>query len=108
MGSTLVFSAFGAACTAFIALLGPKTGLRTMVISRYAVGYVGGAIFALLNILTQLGFSCTAVILGGQLLTNVSDDKLPLEASIVIVGFIALVLCFVGYDGTSSLWCGLA
>jgi purine-cytosine permease-like protein len=63
------------------------------------VGFVGGSIFSIFNILTQLGFSCTAVILGGQVLTNVSDGKLPLEASIVLVGFIALVLVFIGYEG---------
>nr|XP_031864356.1 uncharacterized protein CI109_000269 [Kwoniella shandongensis]KAA5531428.1 hypothetical protein CI109_000269 [Kwoniella shandongensis] len=94
----VVFTAIGAGCSAFIATLGPKTGLRTMVISRYSMGYVGGSIFALLNIITQLGFSTTAVILGGQTLTNVSNGKLPLEASIVIVGLLALVLCFVGYN----------
>lgn len=66
------------------------------------VGFVGGSIFSIFNILTQLGFSCTAVILGGQVLTNVSDGKLPLEASIVLVGFIALVLVFIGYEGESA------
>lgn len=76
--------------------------MRTIVISRYSMGFVGGTIFALLNILTQLGFSCTAVILGGQTLTNVSNGKLPVEASIVIVGILALILCFVGYNGASG------
>ncbi|ORX37540.1 cytosine-purine permease [Kockovaella imperatae] len=94
----VTFTAIGAACCGFIATLGPKTGLRTMVISRYSVGFVGATIFAIFNILTQLGFSCTAVILGGQTLTNVSNGKLPLEASIVLVGFTALILCFVGYN----------
>ncbi|ORY34574.1 purine-cytosine permease [Naematelia encephala] len=98
MAAIVAFTAIGAACTAFIATLGPQTGLRTMVISRYSVGYVGGSIFSILNILTQLGFSATAVILGGQILTNVSNDKLPLEASIVIVGLVALLLCFFGYE----------
>ncbi|GFZ52283.1 hypothetical protein JCM24511_10056 [Saitozyma sp. JCM 24511] len=98
VAAIVAFTAIGAACCAFIATLGPKTGLRTMVISRYSVGFVGGSIFSIFNILTQLGFSCTAVILGGQVLTNVSDGKLPLEASIVLVGFIALVLVFIGYE----------
>ncbi|WWC69053.1 uncharacterized protein I206_102989 [Kwoniella pini CBS 10737] len=98
VAAIVVFTALGAAFTAFIATLGPKTGLRTMVITRYSVGYVGATIFSFLNILTQLGFSVTAIILGGQTLTNVSNDKLPLEASIVIVGVLALVLCFVGYE----------
>jgi len=101
VAAIVTFTAIGAACCGFVATLGPKTGLRTMVISRYSVGYVGGTIFAFFNILTQLGFSCTAVILGGQTLTNVSDGKLPLEAAIVIVGVLALILCFVGYDGGS-------
>lgn len=51
----VVFNIIGISCTSFIATLGPKTGLRTMVITRYSVGYVGGSIFAVLNILTQLG-----------------------------------------------------
>lgn len=96
--ASVVFTAIGAACCAYVATLGPQTGLRTIVISRYAVGFAGGTLFALLNILTQLGFSCTAVILGGQTLTNVSSGAVPLEVSIVIVGFLALLLCFVGYQ----------
>ncbi|WVR03012.1 hypothetical protein IAU60_000001 [Kwoniella sp. DSM 27419] len=99
VAAIVTFTALGSAFTSFIATLGPKTGLRTMVITRYSAGYVGATIFAFLNILTQLGFSVTAVILGGQTLTNVSNDKLPLQAAIVIVGVLALVLCFVGYDG---------
>jgi purine-cytosine permease-like protein len=84
-----------------------------MVITRYSVGFVGGSIFAVLNILTQLGpftvslacahasrlkailalgFSVTAVILGGQTLTNVSDGKLPLAAAVVLVGIVSLIL----------------
>jgi purine-cytosine permease-like protein len=94
----VVFTALGAACVGFIATLGPQTGMRTMVISRYSMGFVGGSIFSFLNILTQLGFSVTALILGGNVLTNVSDGKLPLEASVVIVGVLSVVLCFFGYN----------
>ncbi|KAL7418644.1 hypothetical protein Q5752_007103 [Cryptotrichosporon argae] len=103
MACIVIFTAIGAACCAFIATLGPKTGLRTMVITRYSMGFIGGSIFAVLNILTQLGFSVTAVILGGQTLTNVSDGKLPLEAAVVIVGVMALILCFCGY-GAMHQW----
>lgn len=103
VAAIVTFTAIGAACCGFIATLGPQTGLRTIVITRYSMGMVGGTIFALFNILTQLGFSSIAVILGGQILSNVSDDKIPLEASIVIVGFIGLFLCFVGYNGEFRL-----
>lgn len=47
------FGALGAASTAFISTLGPQTGLRTMIITRFSSGYVGGTLFSILNILTQ-------------------------------------------------------
>ena len=39
--------------TAFISTLGPKTGLRTMIITRFSSGYIGCTIYSILNILTQ-------------------------------------------------------
>jgi hypothetical protein len=42
VAAIVAFTAIGAACCAFIATLGPKTGLRTMVISRYSVGSFSG------------------------------------------------------------------
>jgi len=92
------FGALGAICTAFIATLGPKTGMRTMIISRYSSGYVGGMIYSVLNILTQLGFSTTCVILGGQTLASINPGTLPLVVGIIIVGVGSLVPCFVGYN----------
>jgi len=91
------FGALGCLLPAFIATLGPKTGLRTMMISRYSAGYVGGTIFAFLNILTQMGFSVTCVVLGGQTLASVGD-KLPLTVAIIIVAILTLIVCFFGYD----------
>ncbi|KAL5485186.1 hypothetical protein ACEPAI_7828 [Sanghuangporus weigelae] len=89
------FGALGAAGTAFIATLGPKTGMRTMIITRYSSGYVGCTINSLLNI---LGFSATCVILGGQTLASVNPGSLPLTVGVIIVSVISLIPCFVGYD----------
>ncbi|EIN10595.1 hypothetical protein PUNSTDRAFT_142573 [Punctularia strigosozonata HHB-11173 SS5] len=97
IGIIIGFAAIGCATTAFIATLGPQTGLRTMVITRYSVGYVGGAIFSILNILTQLGFSVIAVILGGQTLHAVNHN-LPLVVGVIIIGICSLLVCFVGYN----------
>ena len=63
MAAIVAFTAVGAACCGFIATLGPKTGLRTMVISRYSVGFAGGTIFAILNILTQLVNASLSILL---------------------------------------------
>lgn len=91
------FGALGALMTAFIATLGPQTGLRTMIITRYSSGYVGCTIYSILNILTQLGFSTTAVILGGQTLASINPGTLPLVVGIIIVGIGSLIPCFIGY-----------
>jgi len=92
------FGALGAVATAFIATLGPKTGLRTMIITRYSSGYLGGTIYSILNILTQLGFSTTCVILGGQTLASINAGTLPLVVGIIIVSICSLIPCFVGYN----------
>ena len=108
VAAIVAFTAIGAATVGFIAILGPRTGLRTMVappltpppsalfelinaqvVSRYSVGYVGGSIFSILNILTQLGFATTAVILGGQTLNGISG-KLPLVVGVILVGVCSL------------------
>lgn len=93
----MCFGALGAVATAFIATLGPQTGLRTMIITRFSSGYVGCTIYSILNILTQLGFSTTAVILGGQTLASINPGTLPLVVGIIIVGLCSLIPCFIGY-----------
>jgi purine-cytosine permease-like protein len=44
----------GSAPVAFIAMLSPRFGMRTMVITRYSFGYWGAAVISLLNIFTQV------------------------------------------------------
>ncbi|KAG1854984.1 hypothetical protein F4604DRAFT_1250316 [Suillus subluteus] len=55
VATILCFGALGAVATAFVATLGPITGLRTMIITRFSSGYLGCTIYSVLNILTQLG-----------------------------------------------------
>ncbi|KDR83261.1 hypothetical protein GALMADRAFT_89116 [Galerina marginata CBS 339.88] len=98
IATILCFGAVGTGLTSFIATLGPKTGLRTMIITRFSSGYIGGIIYSILNILTQLGFAVTCVILGGQTLEAVNPGTLPLVAGIVIIGVLSLIPCFIGYE----------
>ncbi|KAG8219210.1 cytosine-purine permease [Butyriboletus roseoflavus] len=98
VATILCFAAIGAIATAFIATLGPRTGLRTMIIARYSSGYLGGVFYSVLNILTQLGFATVAVILGGQTLASINANTLPLVVGIIIIGVCCLVPCFIGYD----------
>lgn len=62
VATILCFGALGSIATAFIATLGPKTGLRTMVITRFSSGYVGGTIYSILNILTQCEDSLISIL----------------------------------------------
>jgi purine-cytosine permease-like protein len=47
--------------------------------------------------MVQLGFSVTAVILGGQTLHAVNHN-LPLVVGVIIIGVCSLLVCFVGYN----------
>jgi purine-cytosine permease-like protein len=114
VATILCFGALGGIATAFIATLGPLTGLRTMVITRFSSGYFGGTIYSVLNILTQCGYSrphtdhslttyrlglaTAAVIFGGHALSNVSPGSLPLVVGIIIIGVCSLIPCLIGYD----------
>ncbi|TFY68595.1 hypothetical protein EVJ58_g923 [Rhodofomes roseus] len=102
IATIMCFGALGALTVAFISTLGPQTGLRTMMIARYSSGYVGGIIYSVLNLLTQvfnrLGFSVTAVILGGETLASINPGTLPLVVGIIIVAICSLVPCFIGYE----------
>ncbi|KAF8513340.1 permease for cytosine/purines, uracil, thiamine, allantoin-domain-containing protein [Hysterangium stoloniferum] len=96
VATTLGFALIGCTTVGFIAILGPRFGMRTMVITRYSYGYWGGALISLLNILTQLGFSVIAVILAGQVLHNINSN-MPLIVGVILIGYVHVLICFVGY-----------
>ena len=47
---------------------------------------------------SRLGFSTTAVILGGQTLASINPGTLPLVVGVIIVSICSLIPCFVGYN----------
>lgn len=98
--STLIIvfiSLLGVACSAFVGTLGPKTGMRTMVLGRYCGGFPVCLVFSIINLLSQLGYAVIAGMVGGQALASVNGN-LKIYVGIVIMGVISLVLCFIGYD----------
>lgn len=46
----------------------------------------------------RIGFSVTAVILGGQALVAINPGTLPLVVGVIIIGLCSLIPCFIGYD----------
>ncbi|KAF8507738.1 permease for cytosine/purines, uracil, thiamine, allantoin-domain-containing protein [Gautieria morchelliformis] len=96
VGVVIGFGIIGCTPIAFTAMLGPRFGMRTMVITRYAFGYWGATAVSLLNILTTLGFSVIVVILAGQVLHNLNSN-MPLVVGVILIGIISVLICFIGY-----------
>src|SRR5947209_445107 len=93
----IIFNALGVLPVAFFSTLGPKLGLRQMTISRFSFGWVGGIIMALFNVGACIGWSAVNVIVGGQLVTALSNGAIPLWASILIIAILTTLVSVYGY-----------
>src|SRR5258708_2480265 len=93
----IIFNALGVLPVAFFSTLGPKLGLRQMTISRFAYGWVGGIIMALFNVAACIGWSAVNVIVGGQLVENLSGGAVPRWVGILIIAVLTTVVSIFGY-----------
>ncbi|GAA6014439.1 hypothetical protein JCM11491_007054 [Sporobolomyces phaffii] len=89
-------TALGCTVSATTAILGPRYGLRTMCLSRYAGGFLGTGLFSILNALTQIAYAVTAAIVAAQALRAINHD-LSLTVGVVVSTVITLVVCLGGY-----------
>jgi purine-cytosine permease-like protein len=80
-----VFVSLGAVGPGLLSILGPKTGLRTMTITRYSFGLVPGGFIAIVNVLTCIGWSMVNIMAGAEVFYSLSDAKLPLAICILIL-----------------------
>ncbi|KAH8678555.1 permease for cytosine/purines, uracil, thiamine, allantoin-domain-containing protein [Xylariales sp. PMI_506] len=92
----LVSSLVAALGPAFCATLAPSTGLRQIAISRFTFGIWGSKINAFVNIVIELGFSVVMGIIGGQMVSALSDGVVPVWAGIIIMCFLAWFLSILG------------
>ncbi|TNY23005.1 hypothetical protein DMC30DRAFT_444791 [Rhodotorula diobovata] len=88
--------ALGVSVSATMATLGPKTGLRTMAVARFAGGFPGTAFMTLLNAVVQICYSISTAIIGGQILRGINGCSLVV--GIVVLAVVVLVLCVYGYQ----------
>ncbi|KAI8616742.1 permease for cytosine/purines, uracil, thiamine, allantoin-domain-containing protein [Chytriomyces sp. MP71] len=91
------FNALACATVAFLATLGPATGLRQMMVARFSFGPTAGAFVTFLNVLTQLAFSVIAVLVGAQTLQALWPG-LALTWGIVIIALVTMLVCVFGYN----------
>ncbi|GAA5999823.1 hypothetical protein JCM10207_005927 [Rhodosporidiobolus poonsookiae] len=88
---------FSCGIPAYIAVFGPRLGMRTMSIARYSFGYYVAILPAFLNIISFIGFCAVNSIVAGQVLAAVNPGHLSVNAGIVIVAVISMVISFCGY-----------
>ncbi|KIJ48835.1 hypothetical protein M422DRAFT_777770 [Sphaerobolus stellatus SS14] len=97
MVTLITFQFLGALAVGFIAAMGARLGMRTMVITRYSYGYWGGVIISILAILSQLGWALVGAVLAGQILHGVNSN-IPSAVGILIISISSLIISFFGYN----------
>ncbi|KAF4462304.1 Purine-cytosine permease FCY2 [Fusarium albosuccineum] len=93
----LFFCMFSTVAPAYLATLGPKTGMRQMIQARYSFGRYLVSIPVLLNLATLTGFIVIIYVVGGQCLSAVSGGHLTPDVGIVIIGLLSLFISFCGF-----------
>ena len=96
-GVIIFFNILGILPVAFFSTLGPRLGLRQMTISRFSFGWVGAIIMALFNVAACIGWSAVNVIVGGQLVANITNGAVPRWAGIIIIAILTTAVSIYGY-----------
>ncbi|GAC1400044.1 MAG: cytosine permease [Ktedonobacteraceae bacterium] len=97
VGAIILFNILGSLPVAFFSTMGPKLGLRQMVISRFSFGWVGAIIMALFNVAACTGWSAVNAIVGGQLVTALSRGTIPLPVAILVIAALTTIIGIYGY-----------
>lgn len=84
---------------AYQAAMGARSGNRTMIISRYTMGWWPSKLVVILNIIVLLGYSLIDCVVAGQILSAVSPNgSLSVIVGIVIVAVLTWVITTFGYS----------
>ncbi|KAI5204379.1 purine-cytosine permease [Aureobasidium subglaciale] len=92
----LFFNIIGIIPVSFFSAMGPKFGLRQMVLSRFWFGWYGVKLIAIFNVIACIGWSSVNSIVGAQLLNTVNED-VPGWAGILIIAFCTFAITLFGY-----------
>jgi NCS1 nucleoside transporter family len=93
-----VFGAFvGCLVVAFVATFG-KSGNRTLIFSRYIMGWWPSKVVVILNVIVLLGYGMIDCVVAGQILSAVSGNSMSVVVGIVIVAVVAWAITTFGYQ----------
>ncbi|MDQ6659599.1 MAG: cytosine permease, partial [Chloroflexota bacterium] len=102
VGAIILFNVLGALPVAFFSTLGPRLGLRQMVISRFSFGWVGAIIMALFNVAACTGWSAVNAIVGGQLVTALSGGTIARPVAVLVIALLTTIVSIYGYKHIHS------
>lgn len=94
--SGLVGMTLGCIVAAYCALMGPRSGCRQMVGARFLFGWWCVKLVCLVSIIGVMGWSVVNCVVGGQILSSMSDGKVPLVVAIIIIAVVSLVVSIGG------------
>ncbi|KAE8379402.1 hypothetical protein BDV26DRAFT_166297 [Aspergillus bertholletiae] len=86
----------GSMCVGYMSTWGPKSGNRTLVVTRYFLGYYLSKSCCLLNICTMLGYGMVNCILGGQVIYTVSGGRTAVPVGIIVVSVLTWFIATLG------------
>ncbi|KAF7589608.1 hypothetical protein BBP40_004022 [Aspergillus hancockii] len=86
----------GGMTVGYMSTWGPRSGNRTLIVTRYFMGYYPSKICCLLNVLTNLGYGMMNSMIGGQLLSKISGGTVSVAVGIIIVALASWVMATFG------------
>lgn len=98
--AVVLWNALGIIPVAIFCSWGPFTGLRQMVISRYAFGWNGAKLTALFNIAACIGWSMVNVVIGGSLFHSIWGW--PFWVCVLIIAGLTTIVSVYGYHLVQS------
>ncbi|KAI4188349.1 MAG: hypothetical protein LQ346_005326 [Caloplaca aetnensis] len=95
--------------TAYLATFGPQSGNRTMILSRYFMGYWPSKLICCFNIVNQIGWGIIGSIVAGQTFSAVNGAGLSIAVGCVIsalcIGVVAIFGIGVLHSFERYAWC---
>ena len=93
---TIFANVLASAGPSYMATFGPESGLRTMVLSRYFMGYWPAKLACLLNVIMQVGWGIIGCVIAGQIISAVNGGALTIAVGCVIAAVCTGVLMVFG------------
>ncbi|EXJ81946.1 hypothetical protein A1O1_08013 [Capronia coronata CBS 617.96] len=86
----------GCLCTGYIATFGPQSGCRTMVVTRFSMGWWPSRLAVILNIVIGLGYGVVNCLTAGLILAAVNGHGMTPIVGVIISALITWIIATCG------------